>query len=483
MRMRSIPRRYPRSAARVLGCGSWVLGATLAGLLSPGLARAGLEHAVVRGSAVVDAERDGPASAARVSWASLSSTPLPVGVYTLRFTVPAGPPARHAGLAPVFAVEIPVCQNRGRLRIDGAWSELTPGPAIVPLDPAAPHRLDLEVRVSPYEKRIACGRAPVFGSVEVATAGLVALDFESPHAAAGGGRAVAYVPARHDLRAPGALLVGVHPWNGGIWTYAAYAELLDAAETEDVTLLMPSGLGNSLYTEAAEDEVMRAVRAFSREVALDAVRTSIWGASMGGQGAMTIGLHRPADFATITSYFGDARFDVSGYVRAILPTEEKAHLVNPLDVIDNARHVPVWLIHGVDDATSPVKESDLLKTALDKRGYAVRYDRVVGAGHEAPLVVRFLPEVVRRAGVSRAPRFPTRVTYRSVRPIDTGAYGVEIERVRPGDARVDVEHRDGAVRVLAADNVATIRLRDGALGATRSTPTTLENGVKVAVVW
>jgi dienelactone hydrolase len=458
------------------------LAAVLAAMFFAGQARAGLEHAVVRGVSVVDAERTGPSGVTRISWAALSSTQVPVGAYTLGFTVPIGPSAVDAGAEGTFAVEIPVCQNRGRLRIDGAWSDLTPGPAIVPLDPASPHRLDLEVRVSPYEKRIACARAPVFGAVEVATVGLVAIDFESPHAAAGGGRAVAYVPSRHDPRAPGALLVGVHPWNGAIWTYAAYAELLDAADAEDVPLLMPSGLGNSLYTADAEDEVMRAAQAVSRVVAVDPARRSIWGASMGGQGATTIGLHRPSEFASITSYFGDARFDVSGYVRSILPTEEKAHAVNPLDVIDNARHVPVWLIHGTDDATSPVKESDLLKAALDKRAYSVRYDRVPGAGHEAPLVVRFLPEVVRRAATARAPRFPSRVTYRSVRAIDTGAYGVEIERARAGDAFVDVEHKDGAIHVLAADNVAKITLRDGALAAAANAPVVLGGGVKVTVV-
>ena len=77
------------------------------------------------------------------------------------------------------------------------------------------------------------------------------------------------------------------------------------------------------------------------EVAVDSQRVSIWGASMGGQGATTIGLHQPDRFALIVSFFGDAKFNLSTYAHALLPTEQAAHKVNPLDVVDNARHVPL----------------------------------------------------------------------------------------------------------------------------------------------
>ena len=43
---------------------------------------------------------------------------------------------------------------------------------------------------------------------------------------------------------------------------------------------------------------------------VDRQRVSIWGASMGGQGAMTIALHHPDTFAVVGSFFGDARFDL-----------------------------------------------------------------------------------------------------------------------------------------------------------------------------
>ena len=63
---------------------------------------------------------------------------------------------------------------------------------------------------------------------------------------------------------------------------------------------------------------MRAISALRSRVAINPARVSIAGASMGGAGATTIGFHRPDRFASITSFFGDSRYDLATYVRPIL---------------------------------------------------------------------------------------------------------------------------------------------------------------------
>jgi pimeloyl-ACP methyl ester carboxylesterase len=361
------------------------------------------------------------------------------------------------------SLEVPVCAGRGRVLLDG--TAVTPpdaGPLPVPLS-AGEHVVSVRVTVSPYEKRVACGEPARLGASESITDGLLRMTFRS--ARAGGGHAVVLVPPRiegsDDARR--AMLVLPHPWNGSIWTYGAYAELLDEAKKRDLVLLFPSGLGNSLYTAAAEDEVLAAIASVETLLPIDPTRVSIAGASMGGAGATTIGFHHPDLFASITSFFGDAKYDLATYVRPILHDEAGAHLVNALDVADNARNVPVWLVHGEDDRVSPIAQSEILARALQARGFAVRFDRVPGMGHAGALFARFARELVARASEARAVAHPARITFRSVRPGDRCAYGVCLEREHGGDAFFDVAWAsDGTLRVNRKENVRRITLEGGA---------------------
>ena len=382
-------------------------------------------------------------------------------------------------------VRIPHCNGRGTVTVDGTVRDKgSKGPLVLHLGGDAAHDVRIDVAVSTYEKRIACGERVRVGTAMRSAEGLSLLRFASTHKGPSAGEAVVFVPRGHDPKKAGSLLIGVHPWNGGPWTYAAYRELLEEAQAKDVMLLMPSGLGNSLYTADAEDEVMRALDTLMAEVAVDRQRVSLWGASMGGQGATTIGWHHPDRFAFVTSYFGDARFDLSTYVRNLLPTEEAAHKINPLDVVDNARHVPTWLIHGEDDRTSPIVQSVMLYEAMTKRSFKVDFDRVPGMAHEGPLVVKFIRRVVSRAAEARAPQFPAHVTFRSTRGVDTEAYGVRVVRVGERDAYVDIEKREDGIHVLrGTEGVVQIVLRPGALGARDGDRVIADPGVTANVRW
>lgn len=423
-------------------------------------------HASVSGASVEDVAIVTVASGAtsRAKWDALSTTRLEPGAYALRFSIP-----------DADALEIPPCAGRGRVTVDGTPYAPPAGPFVVRLSKGKPHEVLIELTASAYERRVACGHAPRAGATRDGREGLGVLTFASPSFASGGGRAVVFVPAGHDVKKPAALLVGAHPWDGSIWTYANYTELLAAAQARDVVLLMPSGLGNSLYVRAAEEEVMRAVDALGQVVAVDPQRVSIWGASMGGAGATTIGLHRPARFAGVTSFFGDAAYDLGTYVRSILPTPAAAHLVNALDVAPSARHVPVWLVHGEADKVSPITQSAVLDAALRKLGYTVRFDREPGAGHEGALVAKHLAEVVSRASTARAPEHPSRVTFSSARDEDVEAYGVRLVRAVPGDAHFDVSLEAGKIHVLVGRNVKELVLAKDALGASGSEPIAIDD--------
>ncbi len=435
----------------------------------PGMAPVVLDsHAEVRGIEVAAAEvrgQGGPWVPAR--WADLDGNPREPGDVSVRVHVDGG--------AAGADIQVPPCAGRKGVTLDGQRVAAPPGPVVMHAG-TGPHDVVLSIKVSPYERRIACGQAVRVGTATQTREGLGVMTFASPHAAAGGGRAVVFVPPGHDLTRPSAVLMGLHPWNGTLWTYASYSELLGEAAAKDVVVLLPDGLGNSLYTADAEDEAMRALDALGSVVAVDPRRVSIWGASMGGAGATTVGLHHPDRFATITSYFGDSQYDLTTYVRGLLHDEAGAHAVNALDVVDNARWVPVWLVHGEADRTSPIRQSEMLASALQARGFTVRFDRVPGMGHAGALVAKFLANVVDTTATAHVPAAPARVTYRSVRPWDTGAYGVHMVRASAeGDAFVDVEATTDGVHVHKADGVRALTIDPGALGTDAAHPPAIVN--------
>ena len=142
-----------------------------------------------------------------------------------------------------------------------------------------------------------------------------------------------------------------------------------------------------------------------------------------------------------------------------------------------------WLVHGEADRVSPIRQSELLDQALRARGFAVRFDRAPGVGHEGRLVERFAAEVVRRAAVAVAPEHPARVTFRSVRAEDTSTYGVRLERAGASDAFVDLEGKDGRVVVHAASGVRAVVLKPGALGVASGAPVEKSGPDTVPVRW
>ena len=401
--------------------------------------------------------RKAPFGLVGIAWSSLASTDVAVGPHWLTFNADLG---REA-------VWIPPCAGRKQVFVDNHPETLpSPGPVVVDLPrDGRVHRIWIGLEISAYEHRVACG-APVRLGVRASTnEGLVPFDFDSPHRGQGGGHAVLYIPPGHDPHRPGPLLVGLHPWNGGIWTYAAYAALLDAARAADVVLLFPSGLGNSLYTADAEDEVLLALAAAEREVSVDPGRVSLFGASMGGAGATTIGFHHPDRFASVVSLFGDSKYDMSTYVRSILHDGAGSHRVNALDIVDNARNLPVRLIHGTDDRSSPIAQSAMLARALHAMGFAVTFNEVPGAGHEGVVVTSFAERIVAMAAAARRVAAPLRVSYWSVRPGDDTAYGIHLARVSStADAFFDLSRVGGSLHLVRAEGIRSLTLPRGAFG-------------------
>jgi pimeloyl-ACP methyl ester carboxylesterase len=437
-------------------------------------------HPRVDGPDVAHVEVTGPSypKGKILDWSGLSRAAVREGLYTLRAWVPAG------GL--IDAVEVPTCAVRKRILLDGqAIAAVDRAPAIVHLLGKGGHEVAVEVKVSTYERRIACGAPMRVGQLVASREGWASFRYPSGERESGGGQAAMFVPPGHDCEKASVALVGLHPWNGDIWTYAAYEELAREATRRDVVLVLPPGLGNSLYVAKAEREVMRALDAAGNEVAINPIAVGLWGASMGGAGATTIGFHRPDRFSTVISFFGDSQYDMSSYVRRILKDEAGAKQVNALDVVENARNLPVWLIHGAADSVSSVKQSEVLHVALRQRGFDVAFDRLAGRGHEGALVAEHLGLLVERVAKARVPTV-TRVTYRSFRADDEAVYDLHWQRSkRASEVFVDVARQGDALIVKRADGLTRLALAPGAFGAQagQSLTVTRDPGVKAEASW
>jgi predicted peptidase len=106
--------------------------------------------------------------------------------------------------------------------------------------------------------------------------------------------------------------------------------------------------------DALLDEVLKSPRADPR-------RVYVVGHDMGGLGALYLGFKRPERFAAVIS----------------------ASAANPMDPAWAPRlsRLPIWYLHGADDATVPIREGDSMVKALHDAGSDVKYTRLENHDH------------------------------------------------------------------------------------------------------
>jgi acetyl esterase/lipase len=159
---------------------------------------------------------------------------------------------------------------------------------------------------------------------------------------------------------------------------------------------------------------IRWLRAHANEYGYDADRVGVWGASAGGHLVALLGttsdvktfdvgehldqsssvqavvdFFGPTDFLQINAQAGeDSRLDhdapnspesrlIGG---PVLDNPEKAQRANPITYI-SASDPPFLIMHGEEDNTVPIGQSELLDAALQKAGVSSTFRRVPNAGH------------------------------------------------------------------------------------------------------
>lgn len=237
-----------------------------------------------------------------------------------------------------------------------------------------------------------------------------------------------YVPTCADLTVANPLIVALPGWGGTIHSYAG-ARLIAEAEKRGYLVLTPETFGNILYTDASEDGVMEALNLVMKDVNIDPHRVYITGLSMGGAGALQIGYHYPDRFAAVTAFYGDSEYDMrTGYIKRILGTPEQARRYSVIEFPENARNLPVLLVHAKDDRTSPFKQSSQLAKLDAKLG--LENHRLIAprkGGHTLATVDDHTTEAMDFFDAHRRNPMPTRVTFRTNSPRYQKAYWLKVE--------------------------------------------------------
>jgi predicted esterase len=378
-------------------------------------------------------------------------------------------PGAAAGPSP--ALSVGHFATPTRVSVDGRRAgRFGPGLVLLPRPALRPEgsRVVVETTASSYRRRPAWDGVARVGPIGRRTTGwLVARG-----AGATGRPMLVHVPEGLDPARPAPLLVALHPWGVGPWAYVG-AAIVPAAARAGFVVLAPDGLGNSLWVGQAETEALAAIDALAAAMSIDPDRVFLFGASMGGAGATTIGLRHPDRFAGVASFFGDSQYAVGTYTSAILPEQAAVDAASCARFVENARNLPVFLAHGQRDATTPVVQTTALAARLDELGFThetvVREDR----GHEQRLVDEETPRLLAFLAAHRRARTPLRVSLRASDASVRTAYWLTLEP-RSGAgwafADVQVDRATNAVRVLAADNIRRVVVRAAEAGLDPARP-------------
>ena len=292
----------------------------------------------------------------------------------------------------------------------------------------------------------------------------------------------AYLPAGYSNGAPAPALIFLHGYNPPNPPYVRWWSIADrhngVAERNGLIVLEPMGRGNVDYRWMGEADVLRCLAEAKRRFKVDEDRVYITGESMGGNGTWLIASRNPQLFAAAAPVYGgyDYRIGAYGYnytnPLGTRPMERFIHEAHASFAgAEGLLHVPVYALHGDQDAAVPVEQSRHGVQLLQRWGYDVRYREVPGLGHED---LKMRDDIARWLLTHQRDSTPREVRLRSYDLRGASAYWVKVEAwenpFEMMEARAAILG-DGTVR-LDTRNVASITLQPPRefVGADREKP-------------
>lgn len=242
-----------------------------------------------------------------------------------------------------------------------------------------------------------------------------------------------YVPEDYTGREPYPLIVCLH---GAGFDGDAYLDRWEPRLGDRYILACPTMEFGAWWTREAESLVLGVLREVSRNYRVDPGRIFLSGMSNGAIGTYLIGLNHVDRFAALVPMSGP--------------------LPGPLmELLDNARSTPFYIIHGSRDQVIPSRYSQEVWAYLLERGYQVEYrqhDRThpMAGGHFFPR--EEIPPLVEWLGHQKRNDTPRKISVVRDRDHPGRSYWIRIDEVDPAA---------GSFWASETDPAETRRLADG----------------------
>ncbi len=159
-------------------------------------------------------------------------------------------------------------------------------------------------------------------------------------------------------------------------------------KTFNFIIVFPQARPNTFWNSKQTEQAVKALDQTVAEFNGDSQRLYMAGHSMGGYGTWTTAVLYPNKFAALVPIAGGIvpPFELSGIAKLLFPKKliDILEAPNPYEALaGKIGSTPVWVFHGAEDESVPVKESRNIVAALKKNGSSknVNYTEYAKTNH------------------------------------------------------------------------------------------------------
>lgn len=212
-----------------------------------------------------------------------------------------------------------------------------------------------------------------------------------------------YLPTNYNKSKKYKLIVGLHGYNVYNKQVMVTEPVKNYADENDTIILGPNGRGNYFYFGKAEADIISLINWTKLNYPIDENKVFLFGISMGGLGALDMGLHYPDLFSGIVCVHGDA--GVKEY--ASISKEDMYYLNQiftkrvfdaPVEILvqnmfsvwfyENGLNLPILFIHSKDDPMVPYADTYNMYEVMKKNNYNVEFVSYDNLNHNAAKIIR-----------------------------------------------------------------------------------------------